>query len=305
MIRVSRAVNPQKRRKNLSAKQIRFFGTKRQRAALKAKRRPTSSHKHRSSASASNPRRKTSAKKRASAKRRNPVTKVVYRTKYKTRTRKVYVEKPRRKVKAKANRKRRSKKNPYLMTLSPVVGNPHKKRKRNKTMAKPKRRVSAKRSAKRKNPTRRRSVKGTSHRPRGSRNPFGHSTGDIAKTGFGVIIGVSGTKLIPRNFPASMTGSPTMSIVSTALTAGVLAWLANRFAKGPIANGVLWGGAAQVINVAVNAFAPPSISQYGLGDFVAGGFPLPQGSVRLPLAAAPMAAPNGSQVNVGAFGSAW
>lgn len=307
MIRVSKAVNPQRRKRKLSVKQIRIFGTKRQKAALKAKRRPTSSHKHRSAASASNPKRKASVKrKRASAKRRNPVTKVVYRTKYKTRTRKVYVEKPRRKVKAKANRKRRSKKNPFLMTLSPVMSNPHKKRKRrNKTVAKPKRRVSAKRSAKRKNPTRRRSVKRSSHRPRGSRNPFGHSTMDIGKLGFGVIVGVTGSKLIPRNYPASMTGTPTMSIVSTALTAGVLAWLANRFARGPIALGVLAGGAAQVINVAVNAFAPPSVSQYGLGDFVPGGFPLPQGPVRLPIAAAPMQTPSGSQVNVGAFGTAW
>jgi hypothetical protein len=125
------------------------------------------------------------------------------------------------------------------------------------------------------------------------------------KTGLGVIAGVSGSKLIPRNYPATWTGTPMLSILSTGITAGILAWVANRFARGPFADGVLWGGAAQTINVAVNAFAPPSISQYGLGDFVPGGFPLPNGPVRYALASAPAEAPNGSQVNVGAFGRAW
>ena len=173
-------------------------------------------------------------------------------------------------------------------------------------MAKTKRRkVSAKGRSGKRNPTRRRSTAKRRHAPRSS-NPFGQSTTVIVKTGFGVVLGVSAAKLLPRQYPAQWTASPMMSILSTGVTAGVLAWLAQRFIKGPIADGVLWGGAAQTINVAVNAFAPPSIGQYvTLGDFVNGGFPLPQGPVRLPLAAAPMEAPNGSQVNIGAFGRAW
>lgn len=171
-------------------------------------------------------------------------------------------------------------------------------------MAKTKRKVAAKR-ARKSNPTRRRSARrSVSHRSRRS-NPFGQSTSVIMKTSLGVIAGVSGSKLIPRNYPATWTGTPLLSIVSTGITAGILAWVANRFARGPFADGVLWGGAAQTINVAVNAFAPPSIAQYGLGDFVPGGFPLPNGPVRYAIAAAPAEAPNGSQVNVGAFGRAW
>ncbi len=299
--RRTRALNPHRK---LSRAQIAAgFGGKRRRASLKAKRRPAR-HKH---AVGKNPKRRAAspkaspkAKRRTTHKHRNTQPRVIYKT------RKVYVEKPkRRRAKAKNRRKRASNPGPYLMTLAPVGANPHRKKRRNKTMAKPKRRVSAKRSGKR-NPTRRRSTKrrASHHRPRSS-NPFGQSTTTILKTGAGVFIGVSAAKLLPRNYPATMTGTPTMSILSTALTAGVLAWLAAKFIRGPIADGVLWGGAAQTINVAVNAFAPASVSQYGLGDFVAGGFPLPNGPVRYALAAAPMEAPNGSQVNVGAFGRAW
>lgn len=298
--RKTRALNPQ-RKKKFSLKQIAAgFGGKRRQASMKGKRR----HAH----AAPNPKKRRASskpKRRVTAKKRNS-TKVVYRTKYKTRTRKVYIEKPRRKVKAKrSNPKRRKSVNPYLMTLAPVM-NPHKRKKRrNKTMAKPKRRVSAKRAGKR-NPTRRRTGKRNSHRPRGSRNPFGQPSATIAKTGFGILLGVGGAKILPRSYPANMTATPMMSIVSTAITAGILAWVAQKFIPGAIANGVLYGGAAQTLNVAINAFAPPSLSQYtSLGDFVAGGFPLPQGPVRYALAAAPMEAPNGSQVNVGAFGKAW
>jgi hypothetical protein len=298
--RKTRALNPHRK---FSRAQIKAgFGGKRRQSSLKAKRH-VSAHKHRA-ASGKNPKRRApspKAKRRVAHKHRNTQPRVIYRT------RKVYVEKPKRRVKANRSKSKRRKSNPgpYLMTLAPVLGsNPHKKR-RKKTMAKPKRRVSAKRSGKR-NPTRRRSAKRrTSNHRRRSSNPFGQSTTTILKTGVGVIIGVSAAKLLPRNYPATWTGSAMMSIFSTGVTAAALAWLAARFIKGPIADGVLWGGAAQTINVAVNAFAPASVAQYGLGDFVAGGFPLPQGPVRYALQAAPMLAPNGSQVNVGAFGRAW
>lgn len=312
--RVTKALNPHKRK--LTARQIRFFGSKRQKAALKAKRRASGSHKHRA-ASRSNPKPKrkatrNTAKRRTTSKARNTTPKVVYRTKYKTRTRNVYVQKPkpRRKVKAKANPKKRRAVNPLLMTLSPVVGNPKKRRTSMAANKHKRRRAKAGHSGKRRrNPTRRRAAaRRNTHRAR-SRNPFGQSTTTIVETGFGVILGVSGSKLIPRQYPAQWTSSPTMSILSTGITAGILAWAAAKFIRGPIATGVLMGGAAQTLNVAINAFAPPSIGQYvtlgGMGDFVNGGFPLPQGPVRMPLAASPYEAPNGSQVNVGAFGRAW
>jgi hypothetical protein len=306
-------LNPQGRRRFTAAQIKAGFGGKRRQAALKGKRRKPSSHKHRA-ASSVNPKRSRKPKRRVSAKAKNPVrTKVVYRTKYKTRTKKVFVDRPRKKANAKRRKSRKSSSaNPYLMTLSPVVGNPHKKR-RKKTMAKPKRKVSAKRSGHRKssNP-RRRSRRGASHRPaRRSSNPFGQPTSRIAKVGFGVFIGASTTKKLPQFYPAQLTATPAMAVLSTLATAAALAWGANqlRFTRGDFAEGVLWGGIAQTINVAWNAFAPPPFAQYAtlghLGDFTPGQFPLPNGPVRFIEAAAPDMTPSGQNVNVGAFGAAW
>jgi len=295
--RVTRALNPQRKRK-LSLKQIRAgFGGKRRQASLRGSNR----HSHKRRAAATNP--KPKKRKQRAAKAKNAMrTKVVYRTKYKTRTKKVYVAAPK-KRRRKANAKRRRKSSnpgPYLATFVPV-GNPH--RKRRKSVAKHRRKVSAKgRSGKRRNPTRRRSVA----RRRGhhrSRNPIIATS--TLKTGFGVFIGFSAAKKIPPMFGPQMNSSPMMTLLSTAITAGVVAWAAQRFVPGPFADGALWGGVGGVINVAWNAWAPPSIASYaGVGDFVAGGFPLPQGPVRSPLAL-PGLAPNGSQVDVGAFGQAF
>jgi hypothetical protein len=311
--RKSRSVNPQGRRKFTPAQIRAGFGGKRRQAALKSSRRGTSSHKHRSSSS--NPKRSHKPKRKVSAKAKNPVrTKVVYRTKYKTKTRKVYVERPKAKrKKASAKRRRTSSSNPYAMLLSPVTNPQHKKR-RKKSMAKPKRKVSAKRSGRRhsSNP-KRRSGRRSTHRPaaRRSSNPFGQPTGRIAKVGFGVFIGASTTKKLPQFYPAQLTATPAMAVLSTLATAAALAWGANqlRFTRGDFAEGVLWGGIAQTINVAWNAFAPPPFSQYAtlgdLRDFVPGQFPLPNGPVRFITAPAPELAPNGASVNMGAWGRSW
>jgi hypothetical protein len=298
--RITKALNPHKRR-NLTIKQIRAgFGGKRRLASLKASKKHAH---HRPKAKASNPKKK---KRRATAKAKNATrTRVVYRTKYKTRTRNVYVKaKPKRKAKAKA--KRSSNPGQYLLTMAPV-GNPHHKKRRKSSMAKHKRKVSAKGRSGKRNPTRRRSTtKGRRmHRPR-SRNPFGEGTGVLMKKGFGVFLGFSAAKKVPPMLGPSMNSSPGMSLLSTAITAGVLAWVAKRFIPGPIAEGVLWGGVGGVINVAWNAWAPASISGYaGVGDFVPGGFPLPQGPVRYVTSAAPDMTPSGQQAQLGAFGRAW
>jgi hypothetical protein len=294
--RVTKALNPHKRK--LTLKQIRAgFGGKRRKASLKGKRH---THKRRTKAKASNPRKH---KRRATAKAKNATrTKVVYRTKYKTRTKKVFVAAPKkRRRKANAKRRRRSNPGPYLATLVPV-GNPH--RKRRKSVAKHRRKVSAKgRSGKRRNPTRRRRVARRSNHRRRS-NPMVSSA--TVKTMAGVFVGFSAGKKIPPMLGPSMNSSPMMTLLSTGITAGVVAWLAKRFVPGPFADGALWGGGAAVLNVAWNAWAPPSIAGYaGVGEFVAGGFPLPQGPVRSPMQLGPGLAPNGAEVNVGAFGTAF
>ena len=291
--RVTRALNPHRRK--LTLKQIRAgFGGKRRQASLRSTR-----HAHkRPKAKASNPKKK---RRRSTAKAKN-ATRVVYRTKYKTKTKKVYVKsKPRRK----ANAKHRKRSNPgqYLLTMAPV-GNPNRKR-RKTSMAKHRRKASARGRSGKRNPTRRAYRRKSNHRPR-SRNPFGEGTSVLMKKGFGVFLGFSAAKKVPPMLGASMNSSPGMSLLSTAITAGVLAWAAKKFIPGPIAEGVLWGGVGGVINVAWNAWAPASIAGYaGVGDFVNGSFPLPQGPVRFPMVAAPSMTPTGSAVNLSAFGRAW
>src|SRR5271165_6380496 len=235
--RITRALNPQRRK--LSIAQIRAgFGGKRRQSSLKA-----SKGRHTHKAHASNPKK---AKKRAAKRAKNSTkTRIVYKTK------RVYV-----KAKRKANpkRKRSSNPGPYLLTMSPV-GNPQRRKK--STMAKAKRKVSAKsRSAKRRNPTRRRSTATRpAHRPR-KRNPFGEGSTVLLKKGFGVFIGFSAAKKVPPMLGASMNSSAGMSLLSTAITAGVFAWAAKKFIPGPIAEGVLWGGVGGVINMAWNTWAP-------------------------------------------------
>lgn len=295
--RISRAVNPQKRK--LTLKQIRAgFGGKRRQASLKAKRH---THKRRAAA-ASNPKKK---RKRVTAKAKNATrTKVVYRTKYKTRTKKVYVaaSKPKARKKSNPKRKRSSNPGPYLATLVPV-GNPHRKRKKSMA-AKHRKRVSAKGRSGKRNPTRKRRVarrKGSTHR---SRNPIGVSSTAV-KGVIGAAVGFSAGKKLPPLFGAQMNSSPLMTLLGTALTTAGVVWLARRFAPA-YADGAFIGGGMAVLNVAINAWAPSSLQGYSaLGDFVPGGFPLPQGPVRYALSAAPMEAPNGSQVNMGAWAPAW
>lgn len=307
--RVTRALNPQRKRK-LTLKQIRAgFGGKRRRSSLKASNR----HTHKRPKAASNPKKK---RRRAKAKA-NPKTRTRVRTRtvVKYKTRKVYVKaNPKKRRKATAKRKRSRNPGQYLLTMSPV-GNPHRKKRRKSNMAKRRRKVSAKGRSGKRNPTRRRRVarKGN-HRPRGSRNPFGQTSTQLLKKGAGVFIGFSIGKNVPPMLGASANSSPTMTLLTTAITAGVAAYLARKFSPGDLAEGVLWGGVGATINMAWNAWAPASITGFGIGvsgmgDFVRGGFPLPQGPVRFPqqrsLPSGGAATPTGSQVNVGAFGRAW
>ncbi len=304
--RVTRALNPHRKRK-LTLKQIRAgFGGKRRLASLKASNR----HKHKRRATAANPKKR---KRRATAKAKNATrARTVYRTrtKVKYRTKKVYVKsKPRRKANAKRRRRSsRSSNPPYLMTLKPLgaaAGNPH--RKRRKSVAKHRRKASAKgrSSAKRRNPTRRRSVarRGRRRMQHRSRNPMDSS---LLKKGFGVFLGFSGVKKLSPMLGATMNASPTMSLLSAGITAFVLAWGTKKFMPGVLAEGVMWGAVGGVVNQAWNSFAPAGVTGIwpGVGDFAPGGFPLPQGPVRYITAPSGMT-PTGSQVNVGAFGAAW
>lgn len=301
--RISKALNPHRK---LSLKQIRAgFGGKRRQASLKVKRH---AHKPRRAAAASNPKKK---RKRATAKAKNATrTKVVYRTKYKTRTKKVYVASPKPKRKANAKRKRtsRSKNPPYLMTLKPLgFGNPQKKRR--KSVAKTRRKARAKGSSgKRRNPTRRRAVakRGRGPARHRSRNPMDSS---LLKKGFGVFVGFSAIKKGTPLLGASMNSSPTMSLLSAAIVAGVLSWGTKKFVPGPVAEGVMWGAIGGVVNQAWNSFAPAAVTGVwpGVGDFAPATQPwlLPRGPVGFISDGGGMPVADGAQVNMGAWAPAW
>jgi hypothetical protein len=234
--------------KKLSAKQIKFFGTKRQRAALKAKRKKT-----------------------------NPV-------KVKTRTRtiikKVYVKAKRRKSnpRKRATRKvvaRRRRKNPSIISLGLL--NPHKGVSMTKKRKTRRHRVVAKRH----NPTRRRTVHvAKRHHRRGRRNPSGiFSSGQRAVA---VLLGVGAQKLAKGFVPASITGgsAPMGLAISAALAIGI-GMAAKKFAPG-MGDDIGLGAMAVVASDAIGVLVPslsPTFGLSGLGFYSPAQFAVPENPI--------------------------
>lgn len=280
--KVSVTGNPKKRTRKMTPKQIKFFGTKRQRSALKAKR-------------TTRPRTAPNARKQA---HRNPSLVLTLGPVMNPRTGAampaVKINKKRRSV-AK-NRRRVAKRNPSHRPRTKI-------RTRTKTVikyrAKPRRKN-------RRNPTRVVVMqRKNSHRRRSKRNPslFGSSLG--SKTSLmilgGGFTGLVAAKFIPTMLPTSMTGSLGASgggrFVLTLGSALVAAWAAAKFVGGAFGDGVLFGGLIQAGSVALNAFLPSVYSSLGigLGDLLPGSFVVPQNPIRAGMApAAPAALPPGS-----------
>jgi hypothetical protein len=251
-------------RKKLSAKQIKFFGTKRQKSALKRK--------------------KTSS---AGSKKKNPVRKNARVTKVKSTTRR------------KASVKRRAKRNPapFLITLGAV--NP----KRRTTMAK-RRKKARKVGARRRrrtpmamNPRRRRRVANVRRRSNGSRrksygrrrrNPeaFGinATSSKFMQAVAGGLVGVAATKFIPTLVPMNIIGNNNLMRFVVSVASAIVAGMgAKKLAAGPFADGVLFGGLMQAASVGMNTFLPAgparALALNGMGEFVDGRFVVPQNPI--------------------------
>lgn len=274
--------NGPKRKKKLSAKQIKFFGTKRQRSALKSKRKRT----HKPVTKKANPvrkkRRAAGAKRNASHTSRKPVVVIVRAKSRRKATRKpkrrnpiqaltLGFVNPHRKGSSMAKRKRRAK--------SRTMGTRVRRRARNSASGRRRRRATRSVTTIRRN-SRRRGVS--------RRNPafFGSSvsTTEMVKYIAGGLIGVAATKAIVPMLPDSLRGSQAMAVASSLAVAVAVGWAASKLDP-KIGSAVLFGGLMQASSVFLNSFVPP-VGRFiglsggrGVGEFVPARFPVPQNPI--------------------------
>lgn len=260
--RKTRANPPKHRSRKMTPRQVKYFGTARQKAALRRSRAAKQVHRSRS---------KPVAKRRST----NPAWIVTLgpavnpRKKRSTMAAKAHRRKAH---KVTVNRKRRRR---------VVAKNPHRKTHRRRT-ANPKVVV---RYRTRKHNRRRHAVK---------RNPniFGSRLGskESMKMIGGGLAGVVATKFLPTMIPPTMAPQlVTTNIGRTAVSAAaalVSGWAASKL-DARFGEGVYFGGFMQVASVALNAFLPSVYRTLGigLGDFVPGQFVVPQNPVRGAIAA--------------------
>lgn len=265
--KVRRLANPFKRRKNakgrrrngrrrLTAKQIKFFGTKAQRASLKRRKR------------VANPRRRKTARRRTT--RKNPALVVTLGALNPHRRRKNKMARRRRKSTTTKRRTRRTRR-------VVAVANPRR------------RRVYRRRS----NP-RRRAVSRRGRR----RNPalFGARafSGSGMKLVAGGLVGVAAAKFIPRMLPGGITGmlGNFGGLITTAASAFIAGWAAEKFIGAEVGSAVLFGGLMQTGSVALNMIAPGfaiggvPLALSGMGELMPGSFVVPQNPLRVPSAPA-------------------
>jgi hypothetical protein len=276
--RVRRVANPRRkknvaRRRKLTPKQIKFFGTSRQKAALKAKRREASlkgKRKH-TKRTKPNPARRKVVTKRKPTRKANRA----------------------RKTKKAANRRRSP--NPALvLTLGAI--NP---RKRSKSVAKGKKKkkytkraksANPRRTKKRKNPTRVVVYKTKPVKHHRKRNPidlFGQkTTAGLTKVIAAGLVGVAAAKFLPTLLPATFVSSNITRTIATAVAAWVSGFAAAKVTDKNIGDAVMFGGFMQTASVALNAFLPSIGKQVGLGELMPGRFPVPQNPLLIPAPAA-------------------
>jgi hypothetical protein len=282
--RRKRKRNKLRRRRRMTPKQIRFFGTKRQKAALKRKRATTHRKRvtnpkrrvaaHRRSATSAHRKRKKALKRRRS---RNPVLVVTLGA----------VNPKRRKSMARPKKKRR--RNPKRVY----------RRRRNRTRVV----VMAPRRRRRRNPKRHYAK----HHRR--RNPavFGaRKTSDIAKMVLAGLVGVAAAKFLPTVLPAQFVSSNLMRTIATGVSAWIAGFVAGKVGLGKeVGDAVMFGGFMQTGSVALNAFLPSIGRQIGLGELMPGQFPVPQNPLRIPAPAVPAQARINMSGLARSFGSAF
>lgn len=233
-----------RKRKKLSAKQIKFFGTPAQKAALKRKR---------------------------AAKRANPARK--------KKTKRIIRNAPKRakRVMRKNSRRKAKRKNPVPEIISLVMGNPgsSKRKKGKKAMAKSRKHhkkraaASSKRAGRR---TKKRMNRGRRRNPGNLGTPM-----DWVKGGVGVIAGGVGTRVIPQFLGSTNTGAVGYglnAIAALGLAFGTHALTKDRVLTASVAAG---GFAALILRI-VGDYTPygQALSLSGFGDYMVSNFVTPQ-----------------------------
>ena len=257
-----------KTRRKMSAKQIKHFGTKRQKAALKARRHAPATKRNPPKgggrvisgygSTVMNPHRK----------RRNPPKGGRVISGYGS-----TVMNPRKRRKRNPgnhkiviNSARKRRKNPTPMILSWAAGNPAKRSTSVARSRKKRRKVYA--TAKRSNAGRRPARKVIRHRRRSNPGTLGKPM-DWLQGGAGVIAGVVGTRAIPQMLLGASNTSYT-GYAANAVTAVALGWLTNMLFKGNsvLVTSVIAGGFAGLLSRIIADKTPfgAQLSLTGLGD---------------------------------------
>jgi len=239
--------NPAGKRTNMTAKQIKYFGTRRQKAALKAKHKKNRhSAKHRHA-----PAKRNTARKRA----------VARHTKHNAAPR------PKKRAVARHTRaqKRSHRSNPELVSF--LVGNPAKRRSK-KGMAATKKR---KRAVARHNAGPRRKKHSSHHHTRRRGNPAGIPLKDWIWGGGGVLVGFFGSAALPQFLAPSYNTGGTGYAITAAAAIG-LAFLSNMVfpRERALTFGVAAGGAANLLRRVIQDQTPfgPYLSNPGMGDYM-------------------------------------
>ena len=237
--------NPATKGAHMTAKQIKYFGTKRQKAALKAKRsKARSSTKKRHSARRPNP-----SPKRKQVKRSKPSAR-------RTRPRKT------------SHRLRTVKRNPPELVAF-LTGNPAPKG--HKKVARSKRKYSKKSAARKNTGTRRSMKKRVSRHSSRRKNPAGISIREMAYGGAGVLGGFFGSAGLTQLF----LGSSNTGVTGYAVTAGIaigLTILTHMVfpRERALTFGVGAGGVANLMRRIVMDKTPfgSYLSSTGMGDYM-------------------------------------
>ena len=242
-----RRANRRRKRKNkMTAKQIRYFGTKAQRSALKRRRRAG-----------------------ASKKRRHNVARHRRRTRPRLHAR----AKPRKQNRRRAAHRTRRRSNPGEI-LSLVL--PNRGGRKGKKMAAHRRKKRNRVHHRRRNAGHRR----VHHRRRS--NPFGGgAVTDLLTNSVFIIAGAVGSKLLTQAvLGASNVG--VMGYGGNAIATAVLGWAAHSFMRNEKArNAIIAGGAVQIVLRLIQDYTP--FGKYaqltGVGDYQASNFVIPMRAV--------------------------